>query len=139
RKGGVTELNGRRIDIAGTFTLGPNFRADGNLLMSDRNFRRYGSDPGDPTPATDRVEFGLLKLRDGARSEAVLARLAAALPPDVRVVSKEEFIRQVRRFWAANQPVGTVFGLGMIVGFVIGVAICYQILFTDISNHQAEF
>lgn len=137
--GTVSELNGKRIRISGKFELGPNFRVDGNLLMSDRNYSIYGRDPRSRRPATDNVEFGLIKLKPGVDAEQTLARIAAALPSDVRILTKDGLVASIRRFWATNQPVGTVFGLGMVVGFVIGVTICYQILFTDIANHSAEF
>lgn len=138
RPGTVSELNGRRILVGGTFSLGPNFRIDGNLLMSDRNYARFVRGKGGGK-STDHVEFGLIKLAPGADVEEFLTRMNAIMPSDVRVVSKSQLAREVRRFWAKNQPVGTVFGLGMVVGFIIGVTICYQILFTDIVNHLAEF
>jgi putative ABC transport system permease protein len=42
-------------------------------------------------------------------------------------------------YWQTNVPVGYVFGLGAVMGFVIGSIICYQILFTDVSDHLPQF
>jgi len=45
----------------------------------------------------------------------------------------------IRSYWQTYQPIGLIFGLDMAVGFIIGVAICYQILFTDINDHLPQF
>jgi putative ABC transport system permease protein len=42
------------------------------------------------------------------------------------------------RFWKKSTPIGFVFGLGLALGFVVGVVVCYQILATEISDHMAE-
>ena len=83
--------------------------------------------------------MGLIKASPGVDVEELRTRIARALPDDVRVLTKEGLATAIKLFWARNQPVGLVFGLGMVVGFVIGVTICYQILFTDVNDHQAEF
>ena len=62
-----------------------------------------------------------------------------ALPSDVRVLTKDEFVGLIISFWGTSKPVGYVFGLGMVVGFLIGVAICYQILYTDIVDNLPQF
>jgi putative ABC transport system permease protein len=139
RPGTVSELNGRRIRLVGQFSLGPDFRVDGRLIMSDRNFVRYFPDLRTGRPDFDRIELGLIKAVPGTDLEQLRRRLQEMLPDDVRVLTRDGLEREERRFWAANQPVGIVFGLGMLVGFVIGVTICYQILFTDVHDHQAEF
>ena len=32
-----------------------------------------------------------------------------------------------------------IFRVGMIMGFVVGILICYQVLYNDIADHMAEF
>jgi len=41
--------------------------------------------------------------------------------------------------WRDNTPIGAIFKVGMIMGFVVGILICYQVLFNDIADHMAEF
>jgi len=36
-------------------------------------------------------------------------------------------------------PIGVVFNIGVVMGFVVGTAICYQVLFSEISDRVAEF
>lgn len=138
-EGAEGELNGRKLRIGGNFSLGPDFVFDGRLVMSDRNFVTYVRDPRSGAPNFDRVEYGLVQLERGADLEKVRQEIAAEIPPEVQVLSKRELIRQEEQFWAENQPVGIVFGLGMAVGFIIGVAVCYQILFTDVNDHLDQF
>src|SRR4051794_10149826 len=38
-----------------------------------------------------------------------------------------------------HTPVGTIFGFGMGMGFVVGVVICYQVLSSDIRAQLAEY
>ena len=42
-------------------------------------------------------------------------------------------------FWQQVTPVGVVFDIGMVMGFIVGMAICYQVLFSEISDRLAEF
>jgi putative ABC transport system permease protein len=42
-------------------------------------------------------------------------------------------------FWRSNAPVGYIFLVGVYVGFVVGVIICYQIIYSDINDHMREF
>lgn len=137
--GMVGELNNRRIRLAGTVEMGPDFLIDARLVMSDRNFLEYCPDhaPGRGDP--DRIELGLVKLQPGADADAVKQAVQNVLPADARVFGKDEIMNVEKSFFAKNQPVAIVFGIGMVVGFIIGVTICYQILFNEINDHQAEF
>ena len=65
--------------------------------------------------------------------------MQAALPPDVRVLTLTEFIARERDFWDHVAPIGTVFYIGVVMGFIVGSVICYQVLFSDISDRIGEF
>jgi putative ABC transport system permease protein len=64
----------------------------------------------------------------------VLRHLRRALGPEVEVLAKSEILAREKATWQKATPAGYVFTMGVAVGFVIGVFICYQILYTDISN-----
>jgi putative ABC transport system permease protein len=133
------ELSRRKIRIIGTFALGPDFRTDGNLIVSDRTFFNTFGQPGDVANEAAHVEFGLLKVAADRDVRTVQRAVIAALPSDVRVLTKDEFVGLIVNFWGTSKPVGYVFGLGMAVGFLIGVTICYQILYTDILDTLPQF
>ncbi|MEO1403142.1 MAG: ABC transporter permease DevC [Cyanobacteria bacterium J06635_1] len=141
----VTELADRRINIVGTFSLGTDFASgNGNLIMSDQNFLRYFANRG---PEEDERSFatadvGVVKLEPGASVERMVAQLRESLPNDVLVLSKEGeggFVQRERRYWQENTNIGFVFSLLTAMGFVVGIILVYQILYTDVADHWAEY
>jgi putative ABC transport system permease protein len=123
----------------GTFPLGPDFRVDGTGLVSERTFLDLFPDHRTGETTADRIEFGLVKLVPGANLRETRRALESVLPEDVRVLTKAEFSDRIRGYWGASKPVGYVFGTGMVVGFLIGVTICYQILYTGILDHLPQY
>src|SRR5205807_9754505 len=74
-----------------------------------------------------------------ANIDAVLADLKHTLPPDVEPLSKDRLIEREKKFWKENAPLGYIFMVGAVMGFVVGVVICYQIVYADITDHMREF
>lgn len=138
-EGEITELTKRRIKIAGEFLLGTDFYVDGTVVTSDRTFFNLFPDYRAYDTKLSRVEMGLLRLRPDAYPEKQIARLNSILPADVTVLSRDGFINLERDYWMRNSPVGLVFNLGTIVGFIVGVVICSQILFTEVSEKRPQF
>ena len=132
------ELTRRSIRVVGTFSLGTDFSINGNLLMSDGNFARYFPDPTGSS-VLGKVEIGLIRIDPDADRRTIRRTLQQALPVDVVVFTKEEYADKEKQFWQNATPVGFVFGLGLAMGFVVGVIICYQILSADIGDHLPEF
>ena len=134
-----SELSGHHVKIAGTFWLGPNFFNDGNIVMSDRNFFKLlgGSGPGH-TDLPD-VEVGVVKVQPGFAVAEVQRALRAAMPPNVAVLTKQQLIGQEASLHAKLSPVGPIFTAGALVGFAVGILICYQILFSELSDQLAQY
>ena len=139
RSGAQGELQGRRVRILGDFELGPDLQLNANLLVSGRTFRNTFCDPKSPTDPLDKVEIGLLRIAEGTDPDELARRLLDVLPEDVRLLTPGDFRREIHAFWTRNQPVGAVFGLGLVVGFFIGLMICYQVLFTDVIDQLPQF
>lgn len=132
--GTVTEGDRRRVTVGGNYNLGGGFAADGTLIMSDQNFRRYFA----PVPL-NLINMGLIKLQPGADLEALQAELRRVLPKDVLVMTQEEIVARDRDFWISATSTGFIFGMGVTVSLIVGVVIVYQILYTDISNHMKQY
>ena len=128
------EVSGREVKVDGLVTLGPSFGADGNLLASDLTFRKLMGSRND-----GGIELGLIKLSDDADVEQVVAALSAALPPDVRVLTKQGFMDFEQDYWRSGTTIGFVFNLGAAMGLVVGSVIVYQILFSDVADHLPEY
>jgi putative ABC transport system permease protein len=135
RQGRVfTEVGGRRVEIAGLFELGTNFGSDGNLITSDMNFRRLV-----PAQPPSLINLGLVKLKAGVDPEKIRAEVESRLPNDVQVLTHQGFIDLEKEYWGTETPIGFVFTLGVLMGLIVGCVIVYQILYTDVSDHLAEY
>ena len=137
------ELQDRRLRVIDDFAVGPDLQLNATLVTSHLTFRRcfrrpdaVGAGPANPL---DRVEFGLIKLASGHSPRAVAQALSNRLIDDVVVLSPAELKAEIHGFWTRNQPVGGVFGIGLAVGFLIGMIVCYQVLFTDVVDHLPQF
>lgn len=133
----TVELANRRLNIVGTFTLGRDFANDGNLIMALHNFVKYF--PFRLPSREGVIDLGAVKAVPGTDLQALKADLAARLPVEVVVVTRDEYVNGEIRFWARNTPIGIIFAVGSVMGFVVGVIICYQVLATDIAHHMSEF
>lgn len=130
----LTEVESRRIRVGGLFTLGASFGADGNILTSDLNFLRMFSkrDKG-------IIDIGVVKLKPGTETESIIQIMKEKLPKDVLVLSKEEFVDKEKQYWETGTAIGFIFGLGTSMGFIVGIVIVYQILYTDVADHLPEY
>lgn len=128
------EINGRLIRISGVTTIGAGFQADGNFVTSTANYLRIMNDP-----RSSIVQVGLIRLKPGADSKQVQRDLAAMYGNEMTVMTTEEVVAREYDFLTRTAPIGFVFTLGTIVGCIIGFAIVYQVLYTDISNHLPQF
>jgi putative ABC transport system permease protein len=130
----VTEVGNRRVRVGGLFEMGATFGADGTILTSDLNFLRIF-----PQREPGLVDIGVVQLQPGVDPKPLLDQMRALLPEDVRVLSRAEFIDMERSYWEEGTAIGFIFGLGVAMGFIVGIVIVYQILYTDVSDHLAEY
>lgn len=131
-------VSGRRLEIVGEFELGTDFTSDGTLIVGSDTLdlllpRRYPNFDG-----LGNVDIGIVRLEPGADAADVCRRVEGALPRDVSVQTKAAFIGREILFWRKNTPIGFVFLLGLGLGFIVGIIVCYQILATEISDSMPE-
>ncbi len=130
----VTEINDYKVNIVGLFHLGVSFAADGNVVASDLNFMRIF-----PKRNLSEIDMGVIRLYPGASIQQIKAELRNQLNEFVNIFSYEELLKYEKDYWANTAPIGFIFGFGTVMGWVVGLVIVYQILFTDIANHRNEF
>lgn len=131
--GTEAQLARQSIEVAGQFSLGMFFYADGSVALPNEYFSNYsGSDPG-------RISIGLIRVASGTSVAEVQSRLQSALPPDVRVVTRDELVRDEQAYFLTTKPIGIMIRIGMVVAFVVGSVILLQVLSAEIVNRTGEF
>ncbi|ELS04649.1 DevC protein [Xenococcus sp. PCC 7305] len=130
----TTELASRKVTVKGLFSLGASFTADGTVLTSDINFLRVF-----PERQKGLIDLGVVNIKPEADLQIVVQRLRDKLPQDVEVLSKEEFIQRDITYWQNSTAIGFIFTLGTFIGFIVGIVIVYQILYTDVADHLPEY
>jgi putative ABC transport system permease protein len=128
------EINRRTIYIDGTFKLGASFGLDGTIIGSETTFLHLF-----PTRTPNAITLGLLNLSPGQNPDTVARSLRSKMAGDVDVLTHDEFVQHARGYQAKNTPIGFIFGLGTVMGFIVGMVMVYQVLSTDVADHMAEY
>ncbi|MEH1778393.1 MAG: ABC transporter permease DevC [Nostoc sp.] len=126
--------NNRKIQVVGLFELGTSFGSDGNLITSHLNFLRIFSDR-----KKGFIDIGLIKLKSGTDIQKFVNQIENFLPPDVKVFSKQQFIKFEKTYWQSSTAIGFIFNLGVGLGLIVGMVVVYQILYTNVSEHLPEY
>jgi putative ABC transport system permease protein len=132
----VGELNGSKIEIIGSFAIGPDFENDGTVVIGDRTFAKLLPNPRGG--AAD-VELGVIKLAPGSDAATVQRAIAVAVPTGVSVLTKAQLLELERKFQADVSSAGPIFAMGTLVGFIVGMLISYQIIYTDVAEQQPQY
>jgi len=85
----------------------------------------------------DRVSFVTAKFAEGADRGAVLERLRRLGHFDV--YTSEEFHDKVRKYWGSSTGIGLGIGLTMILGFIVGVVIVGQTMYSATVERLREY
>jgi putative ABC transport system permease protein len=128
------QFNGLQIKVVDTFVLGASFAADGNLIASHSTFLRLF-----PQRQPDKIDIGVIQLKPESDVARIQATLQATLGQDVLILNRDEFIAHEKKYWEVNSPISFIFSFGAIIGFIVGLAIVYQILYSDVSDHLPEY
>ncbi len=130
--GTVLTVGETPFTIAGLVEVGPSIRADGLLLMGDVSWVESKDD-------ADLVSMALLRVRPGTDLNGLARAIEARIGDEALVYTPEQLRRREVNFTARATPVGGVFAVGVLIGFVIGVIICYQILFNEITDNMPQY
>ncbi|MDZ4878075.1 MAG: hypothetical protein CLLPBCKN_007510 [Chroococcidiopsis cubana SAG 39.79] len=128
------EINGRKIKVIGLFTVGSSFGSDALLITSEVNFLRIFK-----TRTASEINIGLLKVESDRDIERIVRAIQTSLPKDIQVLTHDGFVKFEKNYWQKNTAIGFVFTLGTIMGFIVGSVIVYQVLYTNVSDHLAEY
>jgi putative ABC transport system permease protein len=126
-------LDNHRVTVIGLFNLGSTFYFDSVAVMSDWNYKQIneGAD-------LDEVSLGVISLEAGANPQAVIKGIKQTLGRDIKVLTKAE-LTKAEVAEVATWPEGKVLNFGAGIGFVVGIIIVYQVIYTDVSEHLPEY
>jgi putative ABC transport system permease protein len=134
QSGTTTQVERKRVEIIGQYTIGTGFAALGDLITTDLTFSRIFDGR-----TLERVSVGLVQATPGSDAQAIGARLRALLPPDTRALTRSEMFDLEEKFWLRTTSIGAIFGLGTAVAFAVGFLILYQVLSSDIARQLSEY
>lgn len=127
-------INRLPFSVGGLFRRGKPFDVDGAILMGEEGFRRAFGDRRQGV-----IDFGLVRLRSGADLESARQALRGLYGKRLEVLTKPGLLEREHAYWNKNAPIGFIFNLGAAMGFLVGIVIVYQILFTDVAEHLPEY
>jgi putative ABC transport system permease protein len=132
--GRAVEINRQRMTIGGHYELGTGFMGLGVILVSEPDFIRLF-----PYRSLDQVNLGLVELRPGIDPDAAAAALAKDLGDKFRVFTRPELEAHETAYWTTRTSVGLLFGSGLLVAFIVGIMVVYQVLATQVSRQLPQF
>jgi putative ABC transport system permease protein len=128
------EINDRRLEIAGVYRVGTGLNAGGAIILPEREFLAC-----QPLFPAEQVSFGLVQIRRGSDPEAVARELRRALPDDVEVLSRRDVLKNEIARWVWETNYGLIFQSGVLVAVIVGTAIVYQVLASEVSARMPEY
>ncbi|MFO1065250.1 MAG: ABC transporter permease [Pirellulales bacterium] len=140
--GRETEVGGQSVRIVGVFRLGTGLAANAALLTSNQGFDRLV-----PWDASQQPSMGLVRLKPGAdpltTAERLRERIGKASLQDraasVEILTKQAIIDWERTRWLRQTPIGLIFQLGVALSLLVGAAIVYMVLATDVADRLSEY
>jgi putative ABC transport system permease protein len=132
-----TNLDDKRLVVNSLASVGSTFAADLSLIMSQDNMIHYF-----PIRSHGLINLATVKLKDGYSVQRVLSALRSKLYPigyNIQAWSIPEISQKEIVYWQTHTTLTFIFGLGVIVGFVVSGIIIYQILYSDVISHLSEY
>lgn len=138
------EIGGAEFEIAGLFELGTGLAANAAVIMGKPAFERIY-----PLNIENNTSLGLLRLEDPNKIDEVVAELRGRLSVGanlesgsataVEILTYEEALQSERSRWLKDTPIGLIFQMGVGISLLVGAAIVYMVLSTDVSNRLPEY
>jgi putative ABC transport system permease protein len=132
--GRVVEIGNRNVTIGGQYVLGTGFMGLGVILASTGNFARLF--PGRPL---EIVNLGAIALKPGVDPDAAAGDLRKLTGAGTHIFTRAELAAHETAYWTTRTSVGIIFGSGLLISFVVGIMIVYQIVSTQVSRQLPQF
>src|SRR5215831_11282308 len=132
--GRVVEIGDRKITIGGQYVLGTGFMGLGVVLVSAANFARLF-----PQRGLNIVNLAAIRLKPGVDPDHAADELRKTLGSGLQVFTRATLEAHETSYWTTRTSVGIIFGSGLLISFVVGIMIVYQIVSTQVSRQLPQF
>ena len=131
KAGQQIELDGIQYSVGGFISMGPNIINDGAVVMSDGNWFR--------DRRSNKPVMGIIRLKNKSHINQVKEKIHQLFNRELLVFTPDDLRQRELHFTIKAAPIGIIFGIGMLAGLIIGISICYQVLFTTISDNTRQY
>ena len=133
-QGAKVELSGHWMRIAGYYTCGAGLSSNGTAILTDAAMRRTARNLPD-----GHISLGLIKIASSTDLRPTVIRLQESLDRDVEVKTRQEVLDGELNHWVYETNYGLIFQTGVLLAVVVGVAIVYQVLASDVASMLPEY
>jgi putative ABC transport system permease protein len=132
--GRIVEIGDRKITIGGQYVLGTGFMGLGVILASAADFARLF-----PQRGLNIVNLGAIQLKPGVNPERAAEDLRKTVGSGLQIFTHKALEAHETAYWTTRTSVGIIFGSGLLISFVVGIMIVYQIVSTQVSRQLPQF
>jgi DevC protein len=132
--GRVVQIDDRKMTIGGQYALGTGFMGLGVALASTANFSRLF-----PQRGTTIVNLGAIRLKAGVDPDRAAGNLQKLAGSGTRIFTRQQLDAHETAYWTTRTSVGIIFGSGLLISFVVGIMIVYQIVSTQVGRQLPQF
>ena len=125
------ELGNQYFELRGYVELGPNLISDGNVIISESSMFSIWprSEPS----------MAVIRLKPGVDLQRGFAAVHNSVGEYLTIMTPHELYTREVAYTTHVAPVGGIFAVGVVAGLIIGVMICYQVLFNEVTDHLAQY
>ena len=132
--GRVVEIGGRKVTIGGQYVLGTGFMGLGVVLASAANYARLF-----PQRGLNVVNLAPIQLKPGVDPDRAADDLRKAVGSGLQVFTHKALEAHETAYWTTRTSVGLIFGSGLLISFVVGIMVVFQIVSTQVSRQLPQF
>jgi putative ABC transport system permease protein len=132
--GVVSEVEDHRVRVVGKYSMGGGFSAGATMVTSRETFLRIFEE-ADP----EQVNAGLVTLQPGVPADTIARTLNDRLWPEAQAITRADMSQAEEQYWLGVKPIGIMFTSGVLVAFIAGAVVLYQVLTSEVQNRLREY
>src|SRR2546421_701675 len=90
-------------------------------------------------PESHIVTLGAIQLKPGVDPDRAADDLRKVVGSDLQIFTHKALEAHETAYWTTRTSVGIIFGSGLLISFVVGIMIVYQIVSTQVSRQLPQF